>query len=83
MGKLENLGLILDAVETVASSKVGQRLICGTYSDGNPRSVVDAWRDEIISPKDRERWEKKKAKKKKKKKKVKKKAKKSIQPTKW
>lgn len=74
---------VIGVVEAVASSKVGQRLVCGTYSDGKPRSIVDAWRDEIISPKDREKWEKKKAKKKKKKKKAKKKAKNTIQPARW
>lgn len=66
----------IGVIETIASSKIGQKFICGTYSDGKPRSVVDAWRDEYISPKDRERWEKKKRKKKKKKKKEAKKRKK-------
>lgn len=70
-----NIGSILDVAETILSSTNGQQFLCGTYSDGRPRSVVDAWRDEIISPKDRERWEKKKKKKKKKAKKDKKKKK--------
>lgn len=48
-----------------AMSKEGQKFFCGTYSNGKPRSMVDALRDEFISPKDRERWEKKKKKKKK------------------
>lgn len=60
MGKqkldLEMLSIVRDFIK----SSGGQKFICGTYSNGKPRSVVDALRDEIISPKDRERWEKKK-----------------------
>ena len=66
----------IGVIETIASSKVGQKVLFGTYSDGKPRSAVDAWRDEYISPKDREKWDKKKRKKKKKKKKEEKKRKK-------
>lgn len=63
-------------VAEAALSEKGQRFLCGTYSNGKTRSVVDALRDEYISPKDRENWEKKKAAKKKKKNKNKKKKKK-------
>lgn len=73
----EILSIASSAVDFLTSDK-GLRIVCGTYSDGKTRSVVDALRDEYISPKDRERWEKKKAKKKKKKKKGKKKKEKSI-----
>lgn len=73
-----NIGAILTGIADFALSDRGQRFICGTYSNGKPRSIVDAARDEYISPKDREIWEKKKKKKKKKHKKAKKKAKKQI-----
>lgn len=76
MGKLD-VGMLVDIVTNIASSPKGQRFLCGTYSDGKPRSVIDAMRDEYISPKDRERWDRIKADKKKKKKKKKKKGKKS------
>lgn len=66
------IGGIVKQVSDVALSSKGQQFLCGTYSDGKPRSFVDAMRDEYVSPKDRERWEKQKKKKKKKKKKGKK-----------
>lgn len=67
-----NLKEIINGISDIALSEQGQRFICGTYSNGKPRSVVDAVRDEYISPKDREKWEKEKKKKKKSKKKKKK-----------
>ena len=62
---------ITNAIKTVSNivmSDSGQKFLCGTYSNGEPRSVVDAMRDEYISPDDRANWDKKKKKKKKKKK---------------
>ena len=56
-------------VADIAMSNSGQKFICGTYSNGKPRSVVDAMRDEFVSPEDRAKWDKKKKKKKKNKKK--------------
>jgi hypothetical protein len=69
---LEIAGAVADILASAATSKKGRKAICGTYSDGTPRSMVDAWRDEYISPKDRERWDKMKKKKKKAKKNAKK-----------
>ena len=54
-------------VANVVMSDKGQKFLCGTYSNGEPRSVVDAMRDEYVSPDDRVKWDKKKKKKKKKK----------------
>lgn len=64
-----DIGTILGTITDFALSERGQKFICGTYSNGKPRSLVDAARDEYISPKDREKWEKQKKKKKKSKKK--------------
>lgn len=48
-----------------------QKVILGTYSDGETRSVSDAISGEVLSPKDKEKYAfKKKAKKKKKKAKI-------------
>lgn len=66
-----DIGAVVGSVADFVLSDKGQRFICGTYSNGKPRSLVDAARDEYISPKDRERWEKEKKKKKKAKKKKK------------
>ena len=74
MAKL-NPQVIVKTVSDVVLSDAGQKSLCGTYSDGKTRSFADAMRDEYISPKDREKWEKKKAKKKGKKKDKKKKKK--------
>lgn len=65
-----DIGSIIGGIADFALSEQGQKFICGTYSNGKPRSLVDAARDEYISPKDRERWEKQKKKKKKAKKKA-------------
>lgn len=67
-----DVGKIFGGITDFVLSEGGQRFICGTYSNGKPRSLVDAARDEYISPKDRENWEKRKKKKKKKSKKKKK-----------
>ena len=71
MGNFD-LSKIASIVSDTLLSERGQKFICGTYSNGKPRSVTDALRDEYISPKDRAYWEKKKKKKKKSKKKKKK-----------
>ena len=58
---------ITNAIKTVSNivmSDSGQKFLCGTYSNGEPRSVVDAMRDEYVSPDDRANWDKKKKKKK-------------------
>lgn len=70
MGKKEekksiDIASIAKVLSSVVTSEKGQSFICGTYSDGEPRSVIDAVRDEYISPGDRARWDKKKRKKKK------------------
>lgn len=65
---------IISGVGNFVLSEDGQKFICGTYSDGSPRSLVDAARDEFISPESREKWDEKKKKKKKKSKKKNKKS---------
>lgn len=70
--KSTDIAAMLKVLSNVAMSEKGQSFICGTYSDGEPRSVIDAVRDEYISPGDRARWDKKKRKKKKQKEKYRK-----------
>lgn len=69
MADLKNILAVVDSLSSLATSEKGQKFICGTYSNGKPRNLVDALRDECISPKDRKKWEKKKKKKAKKRKK--------------
>lgn len=68
---LDQISTIVDLVSGPLLSKRGQKVLCGTYSNGKPRSAIDALRDEYISPEDRERWDRMKAGKKKKNKKKK------------
>jgi hypothetical protein len=66
---VETLIKVAKKVGETVTSEEGQRFLCGTYSNGKPRSFVDAMRDEYVSPKDRAKSDKKKKKKKKNKKK--------------
>lgn len=59
--------IIVSAITAVADNDNVQKMVCGTYSDGKTRSIPDAVKGEVYSPK-----QKGKAKKKKKKKKLKK-----------
>ena len=51
---MEKGKMIVDAVIGVADGLLGskkvQTFLCGTYSDGTPRSLPDALNDEIYSP---------------------------------
>lgn len=58
----------------VAFSEGGRKFLCGTYSDGTPRSLSDALSGEIYSPEERKKRLKKLEKNKKSKKKKKKKS---------
>ena len=73
MGKTSKSNAVIKVIKEVsgiALSESGQKFLCGTYSDGKTRNVVDAMRDEFMSPETREKMTKKDKKKKKKKKKV-------------
>lgn len=66
MAKLR-VGKIISTVADVASNKGIQKMVLGEYTDGSPRSILDAIDGEILSPKDRKKYvipEKKKKKKK-------------------
>lgn len=69
---------ITKALDAVASDEKVRKMIFGEYSDKTPRSAVDSYYGEVLSPKQREKYAKDIEKKKKKgKKKGKKKKKKS------
>lgn len=65
--------LVKTGVDTFVKSPKLQKTVLGTYSNGKPRSIVDACRNEVVSPDDKlmitKRLEKSKKKKTKKKKK--------------
>lgn len=65
---IDKIAKIAGVVTGAILSEGGRKFLCGTYSDGTPRSLQDALNDEIYSPEEREKRLKKLAKKKKKKK---------------
>ena len=67
MGKIP-VKEIASAVGSLLKDSTVQKIILGTYSDGNTRSITDAACGEILSPQDKEKYVFKKKKKKKKKK---------------
>lgn len=60
---------VLGVTDGLLGSKKVQTFLCGTYSDGTPRSLPDALNDEIYSPQQKKNKLKNDKKKKKKKKK--------------
>lgn len=73
--KIAAIAKVAGTVAGIVTSDAGKKFLCGTYSDGTPRSLTDALNGEIISPEDKgkkiKKYEKKKKKLKKKKKKMK------------
>lgn len=55
MGKLETFVTVAAEVIGVVTNEDLRKAILGTYSDGKPRSVVDAMNDEVLSPKQRQK----------------------------
>lgn len=72
MAKKVALEKIITTEAKVLTDKSVQKVIFGEYSDGTPRSLVDSWNGETLSPKEKKKTLKKKGgKKKNKKKKIK------------
>lgn len=69
--KIETAAKIAGVIAGAVFSESGRKFLCGTYSDGTPRSLQDALNDEIYSPEERKKQLKKMKKKKKKSKKKK------------
>lgn len=63
--KMNQIANVVDTVLTVCTTEKVQKLLCGTYSDGEVRSVPDALNGEIFSPKQKAKKHKKKKKNKK------------------
>lgn len=55
MGKLETFITAASQVIGVVTNEDLRKTILGTYSDGKPRSLVDAMNDEVLSPKQRQK----------------------------
>lgn len=60
---------VVKGIADMALSDDGKKFLCGTYGNGDSRSLFDAINDQYIDPKTREKMLKKHKKKKKKKKK--------------
>ena len=52
--------IVIDTLTEILGSKKVQRFLCGTYEDGDVRSLPDALKDEIRSPKQRHKKKNKK-----------------------
>lgn len=63
---------IITVLTTLGSNDSFKGFVCGTYADGEPRSIPDAINNEILSPKQKQKILESDSKKKKKKKKKKK-----------
>lgn len=55
---------IISTVLKLSSNEDLQKMICGTYSDGTPKSLIDSIHGEVLSPKDKRKklYKKKKVK---------------------
>lgn len=51
--------IMLAAAKELLGNESVQSFLCGTYSDGSPRSLPDAISGEILSPKQKRRKQKK------------------------
>lgn len=59
--------LVITTGEKIASNKKIKKAVCGKYSDGRARSLLDAIDGEILSPRQKAKFEKDSHKKKKRK----------------
>lgn len=50
MGAVEIITTVATAATTVLGNEGVQKMLCGTYSDGNPRNLPDALSGEFLSP---------------------------------
>lgn len=46
---------ILNGLGSACKTKKAQKILFGTYSDGKPRSVIDAFNGEIMSPEQKQK----------------------------
>lgn len=53
MGKVDTMITVATQIIGVVTNEDLRKTVLGTYSDGKPRSVVDALNDEVLSPKQR------------------------------
>ena len=53
--KMKNITKIATTVGGLVLSEAGRKFLCGTYSDGTPRSLSDALNGEIWSPEERDK----------------------------
>lgn len=68
MININNIGVVVELATNVLSNKKIHKFLCGTYSDGTIRSLIDSLNGEYKSPKERAKKKKAKHKAKKKKK---------------
>ena len=62
---IKALGVIIDVASTILANERVGKFLCGSYSDGSSRSLIDSLNGEYLSPMDKVKKSKKKKKKKK------------------
>ena len=67
MGKLDTVITAATQIIGVVTNEDLRKTVLGTYSDGKPRSIIDAYNGEVLSPKQKQKklYKKRKAGKKK------------------
>lgn len=63
---IKAVGVIIDVASSILANERIGKFVCGTYSDGTARSLIDSLSGECKSPVDKDKKSKKKKKKKKK-----------------
>ena len=66
MINIKTVGVMIDVASSILANEKITKFLCGTYSDGSARSLIDSLNGEYVSPVDKVKKLKKKKKKKKK-----------------
>lgn len=62
---IKAISVIIDVASTILANERVGKFLCGSYSDGSSRSLIDSLNGEYLSPMDKVKKSKKKKKKKK------------------
>lgn len=55
MGKLDTVITAATQIIGVVTNEDLRKTVLGTYSDGKPRSIIDAYNGEVLSPKQKQK----------------------------
>lgn len=55
MGKMDTVITVATQIIGVVTNEDLRKTVLGTYSDGKPRSIIDAYNGEVLSPKQKQK----------------------------